>query len=209
MNNISKLILLLLTIVSLNAYAWMESWEPKFDYKPANFTKLSEEKVQKLISMYAKDSYGAKIYAEGAEIDLNNDGIKDYVIIIPWMGCGLAFYGTDTFFIVSSCDGDKSISSIESFGADLSDLIKINDKIYYKHSDMLGNFENSIHNHWVYQIFSFDKFGFMQRANGDMEKIFPAVTIYYKNPRFKQIELTKADIESIIEQTIPDLHIID
>jgi hypothetical protein len=49
----------------------------------------------------------------------------------------------------------------------------------------------------------------MQRANGDMEKIFPAVTIYYKNPRFKQIELTKADIESIIEQTNPDLHIID
>jgi hypothetical protein len=88
-------------------------------------------------------------------------------------------------------------------------LIKINGKIYYKHSDMLGNFEKSIHNHWVYQIFSFDKFGFMQRANGDMEKIFPAVTIYYKNPRFKQIELTKADIESIIEQTNPDLHIID
>lgn len=43
----------------------------------------------------------------------------------------------------------------------------------------------------------------MRCANADVGAPFPAVTIYYENPKFKQIELTAADLKVIEEKTRP------
>jgi hypothetical protein len=66
-----------------------------------------------------------------------------------------------------------------------------------------NHFEKSKHNHWVYQVFSFDKNGALRCSNEDFGKQFPAVTIFYNNPKFKQIELTSGDLKKIAAETKP------
>ena len=52
-------------------------------------------------------------------------------------------------------------------------------------------------------MFSFDKNGAIRCSNGDFGKQFPAVTIFYINPKFKQIELTKGDLKKIAAEIKP------
>jgi hypothetical protein len=203
MKKIPKTLILLLALVSLNAYAWTEGWHPKFDCKPAKVNEITGKDLIPFLNLFSDEVKWKAEYSKGAQIDLNNDGIYDYIIVIPWLGCGLAYSGFDIFFIVSSSEGERKIIYLEGYDVEISDLIEIDGKIYFKHSTWLGEFEKSFHNHWVYQIFSFNKSGEMQNANHKMSNLFPAVTIYYKNPRFKQIELTEADKVSIFNQTRP------
>ena len=81
------------------------------------------------------------------------------------------------------------------------DLVKVAGKTYFRHSTFFEGFEKSRHNHWVYQVFSFDKNGDVVCANGDFGKLFPAVTIYYIKPKFRQIELTAGDLKQIEDET--------
>ena len=81
--------------------------------------------------------------------------------------------------------------------------MRVGEKTYFRHSMFFNQFEQSKHNHWVYQVFSFDKSGAMKCSNADLGKQFPAVTIYYINPKFKQIELTKGDLKKIAAGTKP------
>ena len=74
----------------------------------------------------------------------------------------------------------------------------------FSDSAFFNEFEKSKHNHWVYQVFSFDKKGVMKCGNKDFGKLFPAVTIYYVKPRFKQIDLTRRDRRKIADETMPD-----
>lgn len=41
----------------------------------------------------------------------------------------------------------------------------------------------------------------MRCANEEVGSPFPAVTIFYDNPKFKQIELTAADLKKIADET--------
>ena len=43
----------------------------------------------------------------------------------------------------------------------------------------------------------------MRCSNADLGKQFPAVTIFYNNPKFRQIELTKGDLKKIADKTKP------
>ena len=43
----------------------------------------------------------------------------------------------------------------------------------------------------------------MRCSNADFGKQFPAVTIFYNNPKFKQIELTQGDLKKIADNTKP------
>lgn len=89
------------------------------------------------------------------------------------------------------------------YGAELSDLIKVGGKTYFRLSSFLGKFKKSDHNHWVFQLFEFDASGIARCANSEFGTQFPAVTVFYENPKFRQIELTVADRKKIKEETKP------
>ena len=82
-------------------------------------------------------------------------------------------------------------------------FVKVKGKTYFRHSEFFDHFEKSEHNHWVYQLFSFDKNGVMKCSNADFGEKFPAVTIYYIKPKFRQIELTAGDLKKIADGTKP------
>ena len=90
---------------------------------------------------------------------------------------------------------------VECFGAELSDLVKVGEKTCFRHSNFFPKLTHSKHNYWVYQMFSFEANGVMRCANAEVGRPFPAMTIYYINPKFKQIELTESDIKMISKET--------
>ena len=187
-------------MVALSAHAWMDDWAPAFNCTPAEAEKLSAANVSNFVSKVRfedMDSYWQ--YCEGYKIDLNGDGIKDFVYILPWMGCGLAACGYDAHFRVSAGANGWADTVIEGYNISKDDLVNVAGKTYFRHSHFCGNLEKSAHNHWIYQVFSFDKNGTMICSNSDFGKLFPAVTIYYINPKFKQIELTSGDRKKIEE----------
>ena len=120
---------------------------------------------------------------------------------IPWMGCGLNASLDEVFFIVSDGKGGRIENVADGYGIEASDLVKVKGKVYFRHSYFIEELEKSKHNHWAYQIFSFGKDGVMRCANGEVGSPFPAVTIFYDNPKFKQIGLTAADLKKIADET--------
>ena len=189
-------------LVAFNAYAWMEAWAPQFNCTPAEVEELSAVNVRNFVSTVhpeKMDSYSE--YCEGYKIDVNGDGIKDYMYVLPWMGCGLNACGYDAHFRVSAGANKWTDTIVEGYNISKDDLVKVGAKTYFRHSYWCENFENSKHNHWVYQVFSFDKKGKMLCSNSDFDKLLPAVTIYYINPKFKQIQLTSGDLKQIEDAT--------
>ena len=201
----SKLFRLTLASTTLtfafSANAWMDQWAPAFESTPANVQALPETSVSNYVCTARADFEFRWQYCKGYTLDLNDDGAKDQVFILPWMGNGLNASGYDVHFIVS--DGAKGWkkSIMEGYGVDKADFVKVAGKTYFRHSMFFNQFEKSKHNHWVYQLFSFDKNGTMRCSNDGFGNKFPAVTIYYINPKFKQIELTKGDLKEIADKT--------
>ncbi len=191
-----------LVLLTFNAYAWKEKWAPAFTCAPANYRVLP----QKSVGAFVKDSdqYSAPVeYCEGAAVDLNGDGVADYVFIIPWMGNGLNADGGWVRFIVSDGARGRMETVVECYGPELSDLVEVGGKTYFRQSNFFSEFEKSKHNHWVHQVFSFDKNGVMKCANAEVGRPFPAVTVFYDKPKFKPAELTAADLKRIETETKP------
>lgn len=185
------------------AHAWMDSYAPKLKSTPAKLSVLSKKNIKWFVEDVKSDSEFVSKYSEGVGVDLNDDGYKDFVFIIPWMGNGLSASGYNAHFIVSDGKGGRVENIIEGYGIDISDIVDIDGKIYFRHSAFFESFEKSQHNHWVFQIYSFDTNGIMRCANADIGKSFPAATIFYSNPKFKAIELTDADRRKIVQETKP------
>jgi hypothetical protein len=181
----------------------MDSYAPKLKSTPAKLSVLSKKNIKWFVEDVKSDSEFVSKYSEGVGVDLNDDGYKDFVFIIPWMGNGLNASGYNAHFIVSDGKGGRVENMIEGYGIETSDIVNINDKIYFRHSAFFESFEKSQHNHWVFQIYSFDTNGIMRCANADIGKSFPAATIFYSNPKFKAIELTDADRRKIAQETKP------
>lgn len=196
-------ILILLLALSSGAHAWMESYAPELKSTPAKLSVLSPKNIKWFVEEVKSDSGFASEYSKGVGVDLNNDGFKDFVFIIPWMGNGLNACGHNAHFIVSDGKGGRVENIIEGYGIETSDIVNIDGRIYFRHSAFFASFEKSKHNHWVFQIYSFDTNGIMRCANADIGKSFPAATIFYYNPKFKAIELTQADRQRIAQQTKP------
>ena len=191
-----------LSLLTSNAHAWMDKWAPTFKFAPAKYRKLPERSVGAFVE--DSEEYGRPVkYCEGAVLDLNDDGVDDYVFIIPWMGNGLNASGYWVRFIVSDGAKGRKETMVECYGAELSDLVKVGEKTYFRQSNFFSKFEKSEHNHWVYQMFSFDKDGVMKCANDEVGRPFPAATIFYDKPKFKAIELTAADLKQIETETRP------
>ena len=161
--NVSIFSIILAILCSYTSNAWMNQWEPKIQSEPAKLSVLSTNAVVAFLKRNFDDYEFSSEYAEGGEIDLNDDGIKDYIFIVPWMGNGLSANGYYTHFIVSNGKGGRIENNLDSYGAELRDIVNINGKIYFRHSDFFGSFQKSKHNHWVYQYFSFGKDVFYPR----------------------------------------------
>ena len=196
-------ILILLLALSFGAHAWMEGRAPELKSTPAKLSVLSKKNIKWFVEDVKSDSEFVSKYSEGVGVDLNDDGYKDFVFIIPWMGNGLNAIGYNAHFIVSDGKGGRVENIIAGYGIEISDIVNINDKIYFRHSAFFRSFEKSQHNHWVFQIYSFDTNGIMRCANADIGESFPAATIFYSNPKFKAIELTDADRRKIAQETKP------
>jgi hypothetical protein len=181
-------------------FAWMAPWAPQLKAAPVKIQTFSEETMAAFLSLLDTDFASYEPHAEycaGGRIDLNGDEIDDYVFILPWMGCGLASQGYTAHFIVSGGANGRMETVVEVYDIALSDLVQVNGKIYFRHSNFFQYFEKSEHNHWVYQMFTFDREGKMQCANADFGTSFPAATIYYHNPKFKRVPLTANDLKEI------------
>ena len=187
--------------LTFDANAWMDQWAPVFKSTPADVQVLSGTSVSNYACTAREDFEFCWQYCKGYALDLNDDGIKDQVFILPWMGNGLNASGADVHFIVSNGAKGRKKTVMEGYGVEKADLVKVAGKTYFRHSMFFNQFEKSNHNHWVYQMFSFDKNGAIRCSNGDFGKQFPAVTIFYINPKFKQIELTKGDLKEIADKT--------
>lgn len=185
------------------AQAWMEKWAPEFKSTPAVVRKLPSKSVSVFVTALEKEDPCGVSYSEGGGLDLNGDGIEDFVFIVPWMGCGLNAAGYTIHFIVSDGKGGRKENVFSGYGAELSDLIKVGGKTYFRLSSFFEKFEKSDHNHWVFQLFEFDASGIARCANSEFGTQFPAVTVFYENPKFRQIELTVADRKKIEEETKP------
>ena len=196
-------ILILLLALSFGAHAWMDHYAPKLKSTPAKLSVLSKKNIKWFVEDVKSDSEFVSKYSEGVGVDLNDDRYKDFVFIIPWMGNGLSASGYNAHFIVSDGKGSRVENILEGYGIETSDIVTINGKIYFRHSAFFQSFEKSQHNHWVFQIYSFDTNGIMRCANDDIGKSFPAATIFYSNPKFKAIELTDADRRKIAQETKP------
>ncbi len=193
-------------ILPFNANAWMDEWAPAFKGDPVEVQVLPEATVSNFVCSVKKGDIDWDFdnweYCKGYSIDLNGDGIKDSLFIVPWFGNGaLAGYSYEAHFRVSTGSKSWVDTAIECLGNTKADLVEVAGTIYFRHSMIYGGFEKSQHNHFVHQLFSFDKSGAMVCRNGDFGKLFPAVTIYYINPKFKQIELTKKDLREIEDKT--------
>ena len=196
-------ILILLLALSFGAHAWMDHYAPELKSTHAKLSVLSKKNIKWFVEDVKSDSEFVSKYSEGVGVDLNDDGYKDFVFIIPWMGNGLSASGYNAHFIVSDGKGGRVENILEGYGIETSDIVNINGKIYFRHSAFFESFEKSQHNHWVFQIYSFDTNGIMRCANDDIGKSFPAATIFYSNPKFKAIELTDADRRKIAQETKP------
>ena len=196
------IVTLFLSALVPSANAWMGKWAPESKSKPVEVKKLSSHSVSNFVKTARSESPEAyALYSKGCSCDLNGDGIDDFMLIIPWMGCGLNASLEEVFFIVSDGKGGRIENVAEGYGIELSDLVKIKGKVYFRHSYFIGVLEKCKHNHWAYQVFSFGKDGKMKCANEEVGSPFPAVTIFYDNPKFKQVELTAADLKKIADET--------
>ena len=193
-----------LILLVLDANAWMNAWAPTFKSTPAKFRKLPANSVSAFIEgSKTEDREFRGKYSKGAALDLNGDGIDDFIFIIPWMGNGLNASGYSVHFIVSDGAKGRTETIVECYGAELSDLVKVGGKTYFRQSNFFSEFEKSKHNHWVYQMFSFGTNGVMRCANAEVGRPFPATTVFYENPKFKQVELTAADLKKIADESKP------
>ena len=205
----SKLLRLTLASTALtlfspfNANAWMDQWAPAFKSTPADVQALPGTSVSNYVATVRDDVEFYWQYCSGYAIDLNGDGIKDQAFILPWMGVGLNAAGYDVHFVVSDGAKGRKTTVMGGYGVEKDDFVKVAGKTYFRHSMVFSQFEKSNHNHWVYQVFSFDKNGAMRCSNDDFGKQFPAVTIFYINPKFKQIELSRKDLKEIAAGTKP------
>ena len=89
-------------LLVFDASAWMDPWAPEFKATAANVQELPKTTVSNYVCTAIEDGEFKSEYSEGYAIDLNEDGTKDQVFIIPWMGNGLNASGYDVHFLVSN-----------------------------------------------------------------------------------------------------------
>ena len=113
---------LFVLVPAFDANAWMDQWAPAFKATPAKVQALSRTSVSNYVCTASEDYEFSLGYSKGYALDLNDDGIKDQVFIIPWMGNGLSASGYDVHFLVGNVaklgmEFVPKVSGIDAFAA--------------------------------------------------------------------------------------------
>lgn len=198
-----KILFVVFLAVPVAVNAWMDQWAPSFECAPAKVRELPKHSVAGYVEEVHEGGEFVAEYSSGGALDLNGDGIEDFIFIIPWMGNGLSASGDDVHFLVSNGKNGRMATIMPGYGCDLKDVVMVGGRPCFRHSAFFGPFEKSNHNHWVFQLFSFEKDGTMKCANSRAEKLFPAATIFYENAKFRRVSLTPADLKAIAKETTP------
>lgn len=191
-------------LLTFGAHAWLNEWAPAFTSTPVKVRRLPAKSVSAFVGRAKSAFPGFDTSSSfGGALDLNGDGVEDFVFIVPWLANGLNAWCTDVYFVVSDGKNWRVQNILDGYGATLDDFVKIGGKTFYRHTSFFPDFAKSHHNHWVFQMYDFDKEGYMHHANEKAGKPFPAATVFYRNPKFKPVELTPADLKKIKEETEP------
>jgi hypothetical protein len=135
--------------------------------------------------------------------DLNQDGQTDFLVNIWSGGCGLAFEGSTTTFLLSS--GVRYVTTdFYSFDFGPEDVVsfKKGGPCYFIHNDLIGNGEEKTkdgrdHNFWVYQLYRFSG-SEMVEANGDDPR-FPKWVWYTSKENHRETDqLTAAQKKRLL-----------
>lgn len=191
---------------ALSAQAWMKYNAPDFKWTSAKVRLVSKAAKERYIAKtelgmdvkfrFEVESTTGKVevveaiwfeYASVGEVDLNDDGVLDAVILVPWCGCGLAASGTNVGFLVSDGKGGRVLTTMEGYDQGLGDIAEIGGKRYFMSSVFLRGED---HNYWLYRPYEFCKDGTMRDASATIGKPFPALTIYYDARKFKAQTIT-------------------
>ena len=201
-----NVLVLALMGVALSAQAWMESNAPDFKWKSANVRSVSKTAKERYIAktgLGMEDDFKVEVvndagktdvvdvvwftYASVSEVDLNDDGVLDAVILVPWCGCGLNASGFNVGFLVSDDKGGRVLTTMDGYGQNVGDIAEIGGKRYFMSSIFLRGED---HNYWLYRPYGFCKDGTVRDASATLGKPFPALTIYYEANKFKPQAIT-------------------
>ena len=204
-----------LVVAALSAQAWMKYNAPDFKWTSAKVRLVSKAAKERYIAKtelgmdvkfrFEVESTTGKVevveaiwfeYASVGEVDLNDDGVLDAVILVPWCGCGLAASGTNVGFLVSDGKGGRVLTTMEGYDQDLWDIAEIGGKRYFMSSVFLRGED---HNYWLYRPYEFCKDGTMRDASATIGKPFPALTIYYDARKFKAQTITPS-LQKMIDE---------
>lgn len=195
-----------LVVAALSAQAWMKYNAPDFKWTSAKVRLVSKAAKERYIAKtelgmddkfrFEVESTTGKVevveaiwfeYASVGEVDLNDDGVLDAMILVPWCGCGLAASGINVGFLVSDGKGGRVLTTMEGYDQGLGDIAEIGGKRYFMSSVFLRGED---HNYWLYRPYEFCKDGTMRDASATIGKPFPALTIYYDARKFKAQTIT-------------------
>ena len=102
--------------------------------------------------------------------DLNKDGLPDFIVNVWSGGVGLAFFGTEVTFLLSSKVGYRA-ASFYLYGLGKEDLVQFRagGPVYFILNDLLGSdgektLDGRTHNFWVYQLYRIDGTRFVPAA---------------------------------------------
>jgi len=196
-------VIAVLSAMTLNA--WQQHNAPDFKWTPLkmrvaekqekwNYIRASGLSDGDVTEIEKTDDGKTKIvetfvtqYSSVGIADLNDDGVNDAMIIVPWMGNGLNADGHTIAFLVSDGKGGRMLTVTEGHGQDLGDIAVINGKKYFMSSDFRYG---KGHNYWIYRPYAFRKDGNMREASAEVGKPFPALTIFYNDSKFKAEVIT-------------------
>jgi len=170
---------------------WLCAWEPKHCpvYKRTSLPLVEEDDkpIAKMIDLTMYSGFTEKtLYAA----DLNEDGKKDFIVCAWWGGCGLAAFGCDVFFFLSSPRGYwKTRFKVYCF--EKEDILRVNNKNYFLLTTFQSWSTENGHNYWLNRIYSFGKDGRMYEADAEIGSPFPSYIQYLERETHEQAKLSE------------------
>lgn len=218
-----RVLFVVMLLFVLVANAWENEHAPAFKMKPAAVEAMPASGLTNFVRRVIRNGFFREVcdeeylnspsnffyeYSWGCVLDLNGDGIKDFVFRIPWMCMGVSGAMSTVHIIVSDGKGGRIENVIEGYYVETNDFVEIAGKPYFRQSTHFEqendkcSFEKSPYDHWVYQVFAFGKDGIMKLANSEVGWKLPKATID-GDQKFRQVGLTASDLKKIARITRP------
>jgi hypothetical protein len=161
-----------LVCAAQSSFSYYENWPPYF-FKQGPFKRLDLKPLpDKDIPSFIKDhsdleSYGVSKFYSVYEIDIDGNGLNDYIVLLCPMGSTL-LWAVDIY--LQKQKGSHEKISYVSCGAALEDFVDINKDGHYE--VIIGSlYEGEKHNYMAYSIHQFKNY---RLINADKKfKAFP------------------------------------